>query len=235
MKKVYEKQLPSVRENESAFTYVLRLSYHINNLEKIVSRRCQPLRKKKRGSRPNKHNRGTRKLFIFWREQGKCFYCQKTLTLNLMNLDHLLPRAFTGTNLLNNIVGTCYPCNNKKGDMFVLDFVRQFYSKDYYRILKYICIVTHEELHSRFWNLFISQWNSLPEEQKKRHLTLIQAYFKSIYHRKKHFIDTDQWIIYYFDGSSLLFEIPHDKKRQSVKQKYYVRLNTEGGEEYNVG
>ena len=43
-----------------------------------------------------------------------CCYCQKAKSVTV---DHVIPRSKGGSNDLSNLVGCCYPCNQKKADM----------------------------------------------------------------------------------------------------------------------
>jgi len=45
----------------------------------------------------------------------KCYHCGDLLDKNTITLDHLIPQIRGGTNNPENIVASCYPCNNAKG------------------------------------------------------------------------------------------------------------------------
>ncbi len=53
----------------------------------------------------------TVKRYIYLREQGRCFYCGKRLTLKNSTLDHYLPRAEEGPGQFYNLVLCCKQCN----------------------------------------------------------------------------------------------------------------------------
>lgn len=58
-----------------------------------------------------------RKRLHVWSEQGgHCAYCGATLTLTELTLDHVLPKSLGGTNAIDNLVGSCQPCNVKLGN-----------------------------------------------------------------------------------------------------------------------
>lgn len=45
-----------------------------------------------------------------------CFYCGCRLTIELMTIDHLVPKSKGGSSELNNLVPSCAPCNTAKAD-----------------------------------------------------------------------------------------------------------------------
>ena len=52
---------------------------------------------------------------IFIRDKGRCYYCNKRLTLKESTLDHKLPVKRSGTNTVENVVTSCKWCNQDKG------------------------------------------------------------------------------------------------------------------------
>lgn len=52
---------------------------------------------------------------VFARDQGKCQYCTKELTIDLCTFDHVLPKSRGGKTSWENIVLACRSCNQKKG------------------------------------------------------------------------------------------------------------------------
>ena len=69
---------------------------------------------------------------ILEKTNGKCFYCNKNLRANhfvakeevikkLMTVDHIHPKSKNGSNKLDNLIPSCYKCNQNKADK-ILDF-----------------------------------------------------------------------------------------------------------------
>src|SRR4051812_9387832 len=54
---------------------------------------------------------------MIWDAQdGNCAYCGVSLTFAETTLDHVRPRSKGGANSYENLVVTCWSCNNTKGD-----------------------------------------------------------------------------------------------------------------------
>ncbi len=53
----------------------------------------------------------TVKRYIFLREQGRCYYCGKRLSMANATLDHYLPRSAGGPGQFYNLVLCCKACN----------------------------------------------------------------------------------------------------------------------------
>lgn len=49
-------------------------------------------------------------------QEGRCFYCNSSLYADPIAWDHLIPYAYSGLNLENNWIASCYQCNGKKSD-----------------------------------------------------------------------------------------------------------------------
>jgi hypothetical protein len=62
---------------------------------------------------------------ILEREQGRCFYCRRTLTDEDSGIDHADPQKANGTNSYRNVVAACHSCNSSKGDDTAEDFLRK--------------------------------------------------------------------------------------------------------------
>lgn len=58
---------------------------------------------------------GLNKLTLYYRDGGICMYCGKQLTINDVTKDHVIPTCSGGINGWENIVCSCYDCNNQKG------------------------------------------------------------------------------------------------------------------------
>jgi 5-methylcytosine-specific restriction endonuclease McrA len=53
---------------------------------------------------------------IMLRDQFTCQYCSVKLPVGDLTLDHVIPRSRNGGSTWENLVASCKPCNNKKGD-----------------------------------------------------------------------------------------------------------------------
>lgn len=62
----------------------------------------------------------------------RCFYCCKPLSLLaapgalIASKDHKTPVSRGGSDLIDNIVPACIPCNSRKGDMTEEEFRKSF-------------------------------------------------------------------------------------------------------------
>ena len=54
-----------------------------------------------------------------------CVYCGKTYEPNELTLDHVHPRSLGGEDLTSNIVCSCHKCNQEKGSLNWLQWMRQ--------------------------------------------------------------------------------------------------------------
>lgn len=52
---------------------------------------------------------------VYTRDNFTCQYCGVKKKANELNRDHVMPRSRGGKTTWENIVTTCYPCNEKKG------------------------------------------------------------------------------------------------------------------------
>lgn len=77
-----------------------------------------------------------RRLYFLVRKQKyRCYYCSRKIRINdsgdsasypwTATVDHFIPRSQGGTNLLTNCVAACTACNNKKKDMYPVDFFQR--------------------------------------------------------------------------------------------------------------
>lgn len=62
---------------------------------------------------------GVKRLKLCWRlaerDGPRCHYCDRTLDLEEMTLDHIKPQSLGGTHAIKNLVLCCKPCNSWKG------------------------------------------------------------------------------------------------------------------------
>jgi 5-methylcytosine-specific restriction endonuclease McrA len=54
------------------------------------------------------------RLNVFVRDGFTCQYCRSTLDPRALNLDHVMPRSRGGATSWENVVTSCYPCNQRK-------------------------------------------------------------------------------------------------------------------------
>lgn len=62
-----------------------------------------------------------RRLEIQKRDGFRCSYCGEQF--KLWSIDHIIPRSKGGSNHSNNLLLACIPCNAKKGNASLEDFV----------------------------------------------------------------------------------------------------------------
>ncbi len=53
---------------------------------------------------------------ILARDRNTCQYCLEECLPSKLTLDHIVPRSRGGGNLWENLVASCFSCNNRKGD-----------------------------------------------------------------------------------------------------------------------
>jgi len=61
------------------------------------------------------------------REGGLCFYCLRQPPGRSHCLDHVVPRAYGGSNSYRNLVSCCLDCNSRKRDTPAADFLRRLF------------------------------------------------------------------------------------------------------------
>ena len=53
---------------------------------------------------------------ILMRDRYTCQYCHRTMPTHELTLDHVIPRSRAGDTTWENLVSSCNPCNNRKGN-----------------------------------------------------------------------------------------------------------------------
>ena len=53
---------------------------------------------------------------LFYRDMGKCAYCNDEVSIGAGTIDHVQPTSQGGSNGWNNVVWSCQTCNHKKGN-----------------------------------------------------------------------------------------------------------------------
>jgi 5-methylcytosine-specific restriction endonuclease McrA len=63
-----------------------------------------------------RQNRSVSRKGILLRDGFTCQYCRAKFVASDLTLDHVLPRSRGGGSGWENLVASCYSCNNRKGD-----------------------------------------------------------------------------------------------------------------------
>jgi 5-methylcytosine-specific restriction endonuclease McrA len=69
----------------------------------------------KNGSVSTKHKVRFSRMNVFLRDGFRCQYCGEKKSMDELNYDHVLPRVRGGKTVWENIVTSCYACNDRKG------------------------------------------------------------------------------------------------------------------------
>jgi 5-methylcytosine-specific restriction endonuclease McrA len=93
---------------EEVSAYVVRTSKISIPLPSVV--RLQKYRRMPR------QNRSVSRKGIVLRDSSTCQYCRQKLPPRELTLDHVIPRSRGGASTWENLVASCKPCNNVKGD-----------------------------------------------------------------------------------------------------------------------
>jgi 5-methylcytosine-specific restriction endonuclease McrA len=101
----------------------------------------------------------TRRMRVWRRDEGRCRFCGVTLTRSEFTLDHLLPRSKGGPDWDINLVVSCSPCNNQKGDKTLeeagMELIGNQAFRDVWREIQW------ELAHARTERLFL-YWRVIP-------------------------------------------------------------------------
>jgi 5-methylcytosine-specific restriction endonuclease McrA len=68
-----------------------------------------------KGSVSTKQSIRFSRINVFTRDGFRCQYCGERKPLKQLNYDHVIPRVRGGTTCWENIVTSCYACNDRKG------------------------------------------------------------------------------------------------------------------------
>jgi 5-methylcytosine-specific restriction endonuclease McrA len=55
------------------------------------------------------------RINVYTRDGFRCQYCGEKKAMRDLNYDHVIPRVKGGLTTWENIVTSCYPCNDRKG------------------------------------------------------------------------------------------------------------------------
>jgi 5-methylcytosine-specific restriction endonuclease McrA len=72
----------------------------------VLTRRLGQMKSGVKFSRPN----------VCLRDDFRCQYCGDKLPMSKLNYDHVVPRSKGGKTVWENIVTSCYPCNDRKAN-----------------------------------------------------------------------------------------------------------------------
>jgi 5-methylcytosine-specific restriction endonuclease McrA len=67
-------------------------------------------------ARVPRQNRSVSRKGILLRDNNSCQYCQAKMLPRQLTMDHVIPRSRGGASTWENLVASCFACNNKKGD-----------------------------------------------------------------------------------------------------------------------
>ena len=62
------------------------------------------------------------KAEVLMKTLGRCAYCGQVLTLDTMQIDHVMPIALGGADIIQNMFAACVGCNKAKGALTVERF-----------------------------------------------------------------------------------------------------------------
>lgn len=69
-------------------------------------------------------NWGEMRQSVYQRDGGRCRYCNRILTLQTMQCDHVEPLARGGLSVIENLAAACKSCNSSKRDRSVSEWRR---------------------------------------------------------------------------------------------------------------
>jgi len=134
--KVLERNRNYYEKNKDSFIESVHL-YYRENRAKIIVQKKEYRRRNKALYKNIAMNKKARKAlaigshtFEGWMEKvkyygWKCFYCKVLLTEETLSQDHAVPLSRNGTNFLSNLLPACVPCNSRKKDKTVSEFLRK--------------------------------------------------------------------------------------------------------------
>ena len=65
----------------------------------------------------------TQKEKLFLETNGACIYCGRPLSLESMEIEHIIPKAKGGPDSFSNLVCSCPECNARKKDVMPQEFL----------------------------------------------------------------------------------------------------------------
>ncbi len=76
------------------------------------------------GKNVKRRTSGFAKEFIKENPDAKCIYCEKHLNEVNATTDHIIPICDGGNNTQVNLMVSCFDCNNERGNMQFIDYLR---------------------------------------------------------------------------------------------------------------
>lgn len=74
------------------------------------------------------------KYNVTLRDKFTCQYCEQPVGLQSVTMDHVIPQSRGGKTVWDNIVASCYDCNQKKGNRLIKP-VKEPYKPTYYELV----------------------------------------------------------------------------------------------------
>lgn len=71
------------------------------------------------------------RIGAYYRDNGKCQYCNIHVSKNKFEIDHIVPESKGGKTNFLNCVTACHKCNHSKGDRTLEEWGRKLLNKPY--------------------------------------------------------------------------------------------------------
>lgn len=99
---------------------------------------------------------------VFLRDDFTCMFCGKKLPSQELNIDHIIPKCKGGKTTWENVVCSCFRCNNKKGSKSLEESKMKLIRKPYKPKYSLAIFERIKEPKYKAWKDFISQayWNT---------------------------------------------------------------------------
>ncbi len=79
----------------------------------VVEIKDNPLPDRTKYTGGKKHK--SKRRFLYELQGGRCAYCEEHFPIDMMTLDHVIPKMKGGSDDIENLVVACRPCNWMKG------------------------------------------------------------------------------------------------------------------------
>lgn len=99
---------------------------------------------------------------VFLRDDFTCMLCGKKLPSSELNIDHVIPKSKGGKTIWENVVCSCFHCNNKKGSKTLEEAKMKLIRKPFKPKYNLTMYERMKEPKYKMWKDFISQayWNT---------------------------------------------------------------------------
>jgi len=77
------------------------------------------------GKNVKRRTSGFAKEFLKENKNARCIYCEKKLNESNATTDHIIPISEGGNNCQVNLMVCCFDCNNERGNMKFIDYLRK--------------------------------------------------------------------------------------------------------------